>query len=382
MPRGIVENRLLATGFGAAYIGSRNSDPGQILFMRDGVLNAQPFDDRRLAPAGDAVPIAAPVGSFLDFAFFSVSATGVLVFKAPDPDTQLTWFDRKGRVTSLVSAPGRYTGLALSPDGARAVAVKHAPQSTVDEDLWLFELSGDSKPRRVTFDPLLEFSPVWDGNDQLVFGTGGGPSGVYEMSVSGAEHPRLLFQAGQTEFPTSVSRDSRFLLYGGMGTGRTGSDLWAYPLGRDRVVEPHPFLSREFDQEQGQFSPDGRWAAYVSNESGPREVFIASSSLDAATGSARAGPGEQVSKGGGTSPRWRGDGRELFYLASDGTVMSVDISTDRGFEAGAPTPLFRVAGALPDWGVSPDGNRFLFAVPVSSPPPFDVVLNWQVGVKR
>jgi Tol biopolymer transport system component len=229
---------------------------------------------------------------------------------------------------------------------------------------------------------LLEFSPVWDGSDQLVFGTGGGPSGVYEMSVSGAERPRLLFQTGQTEFPTSVSRDSRFLLYRGMGTGRTGTDLWAYPLGRHRVVEPRPFLSREFDQEQGQFSPDGRWAAYVSNESGPREVFIASSSLDAATGFARAGSGEQLSKGGGTSPRWRGDGRELFYLASDGTVMSVDLSTARGFAAGAPTPLFRVAGVLPDWGVSPDGNRFLLAVPVRSPPPFDVVLNWQVGVRR
>jgi len=168
--------------------------------------------------------------------------------------------------------------------------------------------------------------------------------------------------------------------------------LWASPLGGDSVIEPRPFLSREFDQEQGQFSPDGRWAAYVSNESGPREVFVGSSSLDAATGAAHAGPGAQVSKGGGTSPRWRGNGRELFYLASDGTVMAVEVSTDRGFEAGTPTPLFRVAGltrtvsagpaALADWGVSPDGNRFLLAVPVSSSPPFDVILNWEVGVKH
>jgi eukaryotic-like serine/threonine-protein kinase len=377
-----IEQRLLATGFGAVYIGSRNSAPGQILFMRDGVLYAQSFDDRRLALAGRAVPVAAPIGSFLDFAFFSVSASGMLVFKAPDPDTQLTWFDRKGGVTGLVGAPGRYTSLALSPDGAHAVAVKQAPHSTVDQDLWLFELSGETKPRRLTFDPRLERSPVWDGSDHLVFGAAGGPSGVYEMSISDDERPRLLFQTGQIEFPTSVSRDSRVLLYGRVGTGRAGSDLWTYFLGRDRVVEPAPFLSRDFDQEQGQFSPDGRWAAYVSNESGPREVFVTSSFRDASTGSAHAGLSAQVSKGGGTSPRWRGDGRELFYLASDGTVMAVDVRTDRGFKAGGPSALFRVAGALPDWGVSPDGNRFLLAVPVSPPPPFDVILNWQVSAKR
>jgi DNA-binding winged helix-turn-helix (wHTH) protein/WD40 repeat protein len=386
------KQRLLATGFGAVYIGSRNSAPGQILFMRDDVLYTQSFDDRRLALAGDAVPVAAPVGSFLDYAFFSVSASGVLVFKAPDPDIQLTWFDRKGEVTGLVGAPGRYSGVALSPDATHAVAVKHAPHTTVDQDLWLFELSHDAKPRRLTFDSRLEFSPVWDGRDHIVFATGGGPSGVYEMSIHDDKRPRLLFQTRGTEFLASVSRDSRILLYGGMGTNQTSSDLWGYPLGGDGIVEPRPFLSREFDQEQGQFSPDGRWAAYVSNESGPREVFVASSSLDAATGSAHAGPGTQVSKGGGTSPRWRGNGRELFYLASDGTVMAVEVSTDRGFEAGTPTPLFRVAGltrtvaagpaALADWGVSPDGNRFLLAVPVSSPPPFDVILNWQVGVKR
>jgi eukaryotic-like serine/threonine-protein kinase len=377
-----IEQRLLATGFGAVYIGSRNSAPGQILFMRDGVLYAQSFDDRRLALAGRAVPVAAPIGSFMDFAFFSVSASGMLVFKAPDPDTQLTWFDRKGGVTGLVGAPGRYTSLALSPDGAHAVAVKQAPHSTVDQDLWLFELSGETKPRRLTFDPRLERSPVWDGSDHLVFGAAGGPSGVYEMSISDDERPRLLFQTGQIEFPTSVSRDSRVLLYGRVGTGRAGSDLWTYFLGRDRVVEPAPFLSRDFDQEQGQFSPDGRWAAYVSNESGPREVFVTSSFRDASTGSAHAGLSAQVSKGGGTSPRWRGDGRELFYLASDGTVMAVDVRTDRGFKAGGPSALFRVAGALPDWGVSPDGNRFLLAVPVSPPPPFDVILNWQVSAKR
>ena len=344
MPARQIEQRLLATGFGAVYMGSRNSAPGQILFMRDGVLYAQSFDDRRLALAGNAVPVAAPVGSFLDYAFFSVSANGVLVFKAPDPDIQLTWFDRKGGVTGLVGAPGRYTNLALSPDGTHAVAVKQAPHSTVDQDLWLFELSRDTKPRRLTFDPRLECSPVWDGSDHLVFGTGGGPSGVYEMSIRDDERPTTPLSDWSNRISDQcLGRPALPVGTAGWAPARRAAICGRILSAGDRVVEPRPFLSREFDQEQGQFSPDGRWAAYVSNECGPREVFVASSFRDAATGSAHAGPGAQVSKGGGTSPRWRGDGRELFYLASDGTVMAVDgirtarVASNRCPEGGVPS---------------------------------------------
>jgi Tol biopolymer transport system component len=202
------------------------------------------------------------------------------------------------------------------------------------------------------------------------------------MSVIGAEPPRLLFQTGRAEYPTSVSRDLRFLLYSGFSKEGQGSDLWAYPLGGNHKVAPRPFLSRPLNQDQGQFSPDGRWVAYVSNESGPREVWVAPSSVDADLVGVRAGPGEQVSNGGGASPRWARSGKELFYLASDGTVMVVDVQTDGGLKTGRPSTLFRVPGALPDWGVSPDGSRFLFAVPVSSPPPLDVILNWDVGIRH
>ena len=151
------------------------------------------------------------------------------------------------------------------------------------------------------------------------------------------------------------------------------TELWVQPLGREQKTEPSPLLSGERNSEHGQFSPDGRLVAYVANPAGRREVFVASLRHDA--DSLQAERGDQVSKGGGVSPRWSPDGRELFYLTADGTVMAVDVRTDRGFQTGPPKTLFQVPGALPDWGVHPDRTRFLLAVTVRPSPPFEVVLD-------
>ena len=154
--------------------------------MRDGALSAQPFDDRRLVLYGDAVRVAESVGSFLDFAFFSASASGVLVSRAPEPDVQLTWFERKGHETKTVDVPARYTDLAPSPDGTRAVVVKHASHSTADMDLSIFDdVSRDAPPRKLTFEPRLESFPAWmPDNDHVVYSAGGGGRGaLYKTSI-------------------------------------------------------------------------------------------------------------------------------------------------------------------------------------------------------
>ena len=187
--------RLVTTGFGAAYVPSRRSTPGHILFVRDGALSAQPFDDGRLEPYGNAVRVAASVGSFQDFAFFSASTTGVLVSRAPQPDVQLTWLERKGRETKTVDVPAGYTNLALSPDGTRAVVVKHTSQSAADTDLWVFEdVSRDTPPRKLTFGPELESFPAWmPDNDHIVYSLGGSPRRALFQGRAGALRGRSHF---------------------------------------------------------------------------------------------------------------------------------------------------------------------------------------------
>jgi Tol biopolymer transport system component len=152
--------------------------------------------------------------------------------------------------------------------------------------------------------------------------------------------------------------------------------LWVLPLQGDR--KPWPFLRRAFDQCQGQFSPDGRWVAYVSNESGRYEVLVRPFTP---SGPAGALESTVVSQGGGIAPRWRGDGKELFYLGANGTVTSVALTADRGMTIGSPKVLFQVSGADAAWAVTKDGERFFLAAPSlqSAPSPFTVVFNWQAS---
>ena len=370
--------RVLTTGFGAAYVHDVASGIGRLLFVRDSTLFAQPFDPARQQLSGDAVRVAEPVGSFLDGAFFSVSTNGVLVFRGPDEDRQLTWFDRRGRILGRAGEAGRYSGLTLDPSEMRAVLVKQTDRATADQDLWLLELS-QSRPSRLTFDARLEASPVWshDGR-QLFFTTTGAVGSLFEQSLSGTD-AALLLQTGEHKVPTSASSDGRFLLYTAMRPTATRFDVWVLPLTGDRT--PFPFVRREFDQLQGQFSPDGRWVAYVSNESGRHEVLVRPFTPAGAAGTVES---SVVSKGGGTSPRWGADGKELYYLAPNGTVTSVAFATDRGVPTGPQRVLFQAPGADADWAVTRDGERFLLAVPAgrSTPSPFTVVFNWQAAVNR
>ncbi len=250
--------RLITTGFAATFVPATGSGPDLIVFARDGSLFAQRFDEGRLQLIGDASPLTDSVGSYLDGAFFSASQQ-MVVHRAPDPDFQLTWFNREGRDLKRVDTPRRYTDLALSPRGDKAVVAIHAPQGTMNQDGWLFDFSGDTSPRLMTMGPEIEAGFAWSTNDRFMFGLGGGSSGVYQQSVGGSREP--LFAMDRPVQPTSVSRDGRTVLFVTPGESRMGGEIWMR-IGDGPSARLLPFLQRERDQSDAQLSPDEHWVAY------------------------------------------------------------------------------------------------------------------------
>jgi eukaryotic-like serine/threonine-protein kinase len=365
------EKRLLATGFNAIHVPQSDAGGGAIIFLRDRALLAQRFDETRLELRGVPVRLADTVGSYLDYAYFSASAR-ILVYRTPDPLYQLTWFDREGREMRRVGAPEPVAGLALSPSGDRALVARHVPHNVADQDLWLFDLARDANPQRLTFAASLESWPTWLTDDRFAYGAGGGERSIYEGTIGGRH--RLWFQAGGSSGVTAAS-NGRVAVFVGMTNPTTRGDLWVWT--EKGPPEGVPLITREGDQAQAQLSPDGRWLAYVSNETGRNEVFIAPFRYDASTGEASVGDSVPASDGGGFAPRWRGDGRELFYLKPDGSVMTVDVRSTSGVAPASLTRLFSAAGVFPEWGITHDGSRLLFAVPIGPAPPLQIVQNWQ-----
>jgi len=374
--------RLMPYEVGLTYAAAVDSGPGRLLFLREGTLMAQPFDAGRLMLAGDAVPVAERVGSFRDGGYFSASATNVLVYRTALADSQLTWYDRQGTVSGRASEPGGFRGVALSRDGARAVASRTNPQDTAKADLWLFDLSRESGATRLTRGAGVAEFPIWspDGK-RIVFTLDSYLLHQKLASGEGDEQELLRTNSVDLDLADDWSPDGRFLLYTG-GFGKTRSaDLLVLPANDPKPV---PFMQTEFNEEQGRFSPSGRWVAYVSNESGLSEVYVRGFATDFSGGSASAGGSVLVSRGGGTAPRWRGDGRELFYLASNGKMMAVEVMAGQDFQIATPTPLFQAPPGAIVGDVTADGKRFLLVTPVgpSASVPFTVVLNWSAGLKK
>jgi dipeptidyl aminopeptidase/acylaminoacyl peptidase len=379
--------RLMPYAVGVTYAAAVGSGPGRLLFLREGTLMAQPFDAVRLALAGEAVPVAERVGSFRDGAYFSASANDVLIYRNADTDSQLTWFDRQGAVSGRASEPGGFRGVALSPDGARAVASRTNPLDTTKADLWLFDFSRGSAATRLTTGTGIAEFPVWsrDGK-RIVFTFNNSSLRQALASGEGDEEELLRSDNSGALWANSWSPDGRTLLYAWYVASALTSanmDLGVIPSG-DR--KPVPFLrdARRFNENQGQFSPNGRWVAYVSNESGQNEVYVREVATDFSSGSASVGGSVLVSRGGGTAPRWRGDGREIFYLAPNGKMMAVAVSSEKEFRTGTPTALFQTPAGTVFGDVTTDGKRFLLIAPIGSSAsvPFTVVLNWTAGLKK
>ncbi|HYV64016.1 MAG TPA: protein kinase, partial [Bryobacteraceae bacterium] len=382
--QGKPSKRLLTGQATVAYSPSLNAggsaNAGYLVYLRDSSLMAQPLDTSKLELTGDAVPLADPVGKSANgvIGYFSVSRTGDLIYRTGNQSqNQISWTDREGKVLSTVTEPGVYSEIAISPD-AKSVALTSGGIGRTD--ISVLDLAR-SVNTRFTFDPAADNAAVWspDGK-QIVFRSDrDGVGNLYIKASSGAANEEVLFKSPEPKTPNDWSRDGRFLLYT-VSSAKTASDLWYLPMTGERT--PKPFVQTAAQEGIGQFSPDSRYVAYISNESGQNEIYVRSFPD---------GSGKwQVSKGGGVDPRWRRDGKEITYI--NGTrVMSVEVSTSPAFQPGTPKLLFEAPFALAGahnrnnaYDISPDGKKFLATMPVgqSLSAPITVVLNWQAGLKK
>ena len=352
--------------------------PDYLLFAREeGLVLAQHFDLTRLEVTGEPFPVAEGVWSSLPNARVSVSATGgVLAYiNGSLANTELAWFDRSGRPIGTVGAPGPNQGQSprIAPDGAY-VAMAHG---STGGEVWVTRLA-DGTTRRLTLEPGAG-KPIWSSDaSQILFqwarGANDGAVSIQDARGNGAA--RLV--GAMAGLVWDWSPDGQRIVF---GRGRP-MDLWLQSV--DAGGDPVPFARSGFNKTQAQVSPDGRWIAYTSLDTGHDEVYVDSFPM--------AGNRRQVSVGGGMQPRWRRDGSELFYLAPDQMLMAVPVTSKSGyFDAGRATPLFRtrlvptgsqIVGFPAMYDVTPDGQRFLINGPPADPgPPMTVVLNWAAGLK-
>jgi eukaryotic-like serine/threonine-protein kinase len=371
------ERKLLfnATSANAVYT------QGYLLFLRETTLIAQPFDARRLVLTGDAFPIAERIRTSVStqpYGYFSASENGALVYQtgAETANSQLLWFDRMGKQIGALGDPAAYRSAEFSPDGKRA-SVSILEEAGKGEDIWLYDVARGLRTR-FTFGPANYFA-VWspDGSRIVFASRRKGSIDLYQKPSSGAGSEEVLLEDNLDKYPDSWSPDGRFVLFESLGSSRS-SELFVLPLTGDR--KPFPLLPTQFGEADGRISPDGRWVAYRSNESGRNEIYVAPFP----------GPGGkwQISTAGGYSPRWRHDGSEIFYLTPDNRLMAASVnSKGAGIEVGAVKPLFATrivfAGSY-QYDVSADGQRFLIdtSPEQATSSPITVVLNWTAGLKK
>jgi hypothetical protein len=381
---------LLVTAEQASYAPSETGRAGWLLFTREATLMAQPFDPAKLALSGEPVPIAGPVGSFpfLRVAFFAVSNTGVVVYRGPGiAESQLTWSDAQGR-TSAIGELADYNMPVVSRDGTRIATVLTDAQG--NEDIWVIDAARGTR-KRLTFDPAADEEPIWspDGKKIAFISDRGGRWDLYVKASDGSGNDQLLLKTDEDKEPASWSGDGRYLLY---TTDDPKNDLWVLPLDGPEGAPGKPFPLQQTDSHERffQFSPDPgtpRWIAYMSDETGAFEVYVRPFSPDSRGGSSASGEKAMVSSGGGLFPQWRADGKQLFYRGPAGTLMAVDVTSEKPFQTGVPRRLFD-PGPLEGsnkwsvFGITPDGKRFLFNLPSGGRAPLTVLLNWEAGVQK
>jgi Tol biopolymer transport system component len=360
--------RLVANSIGRFAVDVRRAafdDPtGRLLLLRETTLVAAPFDLDELRVTGEATLIAQ------DVAAFSSSENGVLAYARVAP-RRLVWLDRSGRELGTIPELGGEF-FRLSHDGRRLAAMEGDPQ-TGTTDVWVYDLAR-RVGTRLTSHPSDDVFPVWSPDDNwIAFSSNrSGRYDLYRIPSSGAGGEELLYASQSSEDAESWSSDGRHLIFT-VGRGAVEQDLWVLSLSDRRAV---PLFKTPFKEHQGLFSPDARWIAYIStDETDRREIYVQSFPA--------AGAKWRISTGGGIWPRWRSDGRELFYITTDSPtrVMAVEMKTGGSFEAGLPRTLFNVpaTSALEGWfAVSADGQRFLFSTLVQEEgtTPIAFVHNW------
>jgi Tol biopolymer transport system component len=353
---------------------------GHLLFVRGGILLARPFDPDRRTPTGEPFPIADQVLGIRSTmkATFSVSASGTLGYRPIFGSTsRLTWFDRTGKPLGAFGAQGFYLNLGLSPNDERLAA---SLGGLGRPEIWILDLARAATPTRLTSPSAGDFDPVWSPSGaQVVFTSNRtGTFDIYQRAADGTGQAELLLKPVNGAEASDWSRDGRFLVYASRG------EVEAVPLSdrdsaRVKAGKPFALLQTPFDEGDPAVSPDGRWIAYFSDETGQPQIFVRSFPSG--------GRPFRISEGGGTEPRWRDDGKELFFLAPDGAMMAARIDTAKDFTATVPQMLFRTGLASVQnnhpYVVTRDGQRFI--VPVAdetAAAQMTVVLNWLSAVRK
>jgi serine/threonine protein kinase len=359
---------------------------GRMLFVRENTLMAQPFDSKSGRAAGEVFPVAEGISTTLALGYSPVTAseTGLLLYESGGDFSrnQLAWYDRGGKLLGTVSSPSLVLDPAISPD-EKSILFRRVSDMT--QDLWLWD-SNRRTEQRLTTDGSINTTPFWSPKgDRMVFASSrAGAANLYQKSTSGTGKDELLVASDNGKQPTQWSHDGRFIVYSEIDP-KTRSDIWVLPMDGATKGKQFPFLRSEFNEYEGQLSPNSYWMAYTSDESGQPEVYVRPFPE---------GEGKtKISIAGGDQPRWGGDAKELFFVGTDGKMMAVAVRASAGrrptFEPGVPVVLFpaqlaRAPNPKFEYDTA-DGKRFLLDTLASgsmSAPPLTVEVNWDAGLKK
>jgi Tol biopolymer transport system component/tRNA A-37 threonylcarbamoyl transferase component Bud32 len=376
---------LISTPVRAVFAPSPAGQNGYLLFMRGAMLIAQAFDPDRQQLLGEPHSIAelgVPSDVGLMRGPFSASTNGVLVYQRPAiAESKLVWFDRSGKDLGVLDSVDYLSHPSISPDGKRVVWQRPDPKSG-RWDVWLHDIARGASSRFTTEAWMNDF-PVWSSDGRYVFfsARAGRSRRIIRKLSSGAGEDEPVFESATTGSAAPIGTTSvndRALIYADRDKAMKWR-LWVLPL--DGEGQARPLLQTAFNETHGQFSPDGKWFAYTSDKSGHDEVYMQ-----------RFPPSDelwQVSTSGGSQPRRRRDGRELFYLSRDGALTAVSIRAGKALDIDRPKPLFQTHGPTSrnlgyTYDVTADGQRFLInthVVASGSSSPIHVILNWTTGLK-
>jgi eukaryotic-like serine/threonine-protein kinase len=357
--------------------------PGYLLFMRGQSLMAQPFDAARMEISGSPVPVAEHVlnNSTSSHPIFSASDDGTLVYQTGSEQGgwRLLWSTRDGKPAGALGDVDRYFDPAISPDGTRVAAALFASQGT--GDIWIFDLRRNTRTR-LTFGAANQRYPVWapDGKTVYYASNETGAYHVYAKAADGTGPERVVLDQDAFDYPEDLSPDQKYLVFmRGATDGKTGTEMWALPL-TDHERKPLQVVPSLYNTFAASVSPDGKWLSYESNETGRFEVYV--------TPFPGGGGKWQVSTGGGTSAKWRHDGKELFFLDPADNLMAVDVNpSGPTIQLGTPHALFRAVGVqntLGPYAVTGDGKKFLINTGElkEENQPLTMVQNWPAGLKK
>ena len=367
--------RLLESSTAAVYSPGHGNHPGYLIWLREGALTAQPFDPERARLSGEPVPV--PGAEAVDshegvyFAGGWTSSNGTLLLSSGSDHYQPTWFSRDGKVLGTVGQPDRYASVRISRDGNRAAL--SLLDSSGKRDIWIMDLARNLRSR-LTFNGDGHIA-IWSLDSERIIFFGNNGTVLWAKRADGAGEPEAILRSKDIVFADDFSPDGHYLMYTELSS-ETNLDLLLLPTAGDRT--PLPYLKTRVAESHSQFSPDGKWAVYTSDESGRDEIYVQTFP--------RSGTKYLVSAGGGNHARWRSDGKELFYRTKEGYLAAVSVrSVRQGLKTGAPAMLFRIIEPLGAtayaYDVASDGQRILALAPIQSAVTLTVLVNWQAGLK-